>query len=208
MCSRLALSSSFFALALVTLMTGCPGSLSDAARFLDASAGDDDARSTVEESVTSNADGAADGGCPDVGAAVFTPMCAKSGCHATASMAASLDLQAPDIFQRLVGKPASGGAGVLIDPSGNPMKSVLYTKLTASPPFGSQMPLIGPKLDSATLACVGTGITTEAQAASDAGSEDAGADSELDAGPPVDAGPSMDAALPEVGDGAGETGTD
>jgi hypothetical protein len=66
----------------------------------------------------------------------------------------------PNVYARLVGKNASGGPGVLIDPGHDPEKSVLYLKLTPTPPFGSQMPLTGAKLDATTLACVSTWIAS------------------------------------------------
>jgi hypothetical protein len=61
---------------------------------------------------------------------------------------------------------------MLIDPDGNPEDSILYLKLTPNPPFGSQMPLVGEKLDPTTLACVGEWIMTEGRHV-DAGGADA-----------------------------------
>ena len=55
---------------------------------------------------------------------------------------------------------ASGGPGNLIDPSGDPSRSVLYEVLGSSPPFGAQMPLTGTKLDTAQLACVAAWISS------------------------------------------------
>ena len=46
---------------------------------------------------------------------------------------------------------------MLVDPN-DPAKSVLYTKLQSPPPFLSQMPLTGAKLDAATQACFLTWI--------------------------------------------------
>jgi hypothetical protein len=54
---------------------------------------------------------------------------------------------------RLSGKEAAGGPGVLIDPT-TPAASVLYTKLTATPPFGARMPLVGAPLGDGDIACV------------------------------------------------------
>ena len=73
--------------------------------------------------------------------------------------AAGLDLVSPNLYARLVGKPATGGPGVIIDPGGDPKKSVLYLKLGPNPPFGSQMPLTGPKLDDSTIECVAEWIS-------------------------------------------------
>jgi hypothetical protein len=68
-----------------------------------------------------------------------------------------LDLESPGVFSRLSGKMAQGGSGLLIDPS-QPDMSVLYTKLTTTPPFGSRMPLTGTPLDDSTVTCVLTWI--------------------------------------------------
>ena len=54
---------------------------------------------------------------------------------------------------RLSGKKAMGGPGLLIDPT-TPTASVLYTKLTPTPPFGARMPLVGAPLSDADIACV------------------------------------------------------
>ncbi len=96
-----------------------------------------------------------DGGCPDIPTEVLQPQCAA--CHSTASPQGGLDLQSPDLPARLVGIQAQGG-GLLVDPA-NPTASVLYAKLTSTPPFGSRMPLLGQPLDDATMACVLTWIT-------------------------------------------------
>lgn len=116
-------------------LLGCPGSLDDIESFrVDAGAGD----------------GAPS--CADV-EATFASTCAVAGCHSTAEMSGSLDLQSPDIRGRLRGKKASGGAPLLIDPAA-PDKSALYTKLLPMPPFGTRMPLGRKPLDDATARCV------------------------------------------------------
>jgi hypothetical protein len=128
-------------------LLGCPGTLDDPSRFEGALAADSMAP------------------CHDVVSTVFTARCALGGCHTTMTMAGSLDLEAPHLYQRLDGVPASSGPGVLIDPSGDPGHSVLYEKLTSSPPFGAQMPLAGPLLDPSTLACVAAWIRAGGHAA-------------------------------------------
>jgi hypothetical protein len=143
----LALGLAFNFGALPLLLTGCPGSIDDPSLF------ETDTGTKMPS-------------CGDVVTTVFTPTCAVSGCHSTSDMAGTLDLQAPNIYMRLVGKSASGGPGVLIE-SGKPMDSVLYMKLTANPPFGSQMPLVGAKLDTAMLACVADWITADGQVTGD-----------------------------------------
>jgi hypothetical protein len=80
---------------------------------------------------------------------------------------AGLDLVTTELAQRLVGRPAAGG-GVLVNPK-RPETSVLYTKLTPTPPFGSRMPTVGGPLDDATTACVLGWVKTLEAAAPDAG---------------------------------------
>jgi hypothetical protein len=109
------------------LAAGCPGSLGDTSRFTAA--------------------------CPtDIQTAIFVPRCATAGCHSTGDHVASLDLQSPDVDARLVGKPATGGDGLLIDPLYTD-GSVLIRKLTPAPPFGEQQPP-GAPLDTFTLDCI------------------------------------------------------
>ncbi len=154
---------------------GCPGSLSDPAAFEDAG---------TEAAVTPACSAAT------VPAAIFTPTCAISGCHSATTQAAALDLESPGARSRLSGKAASGGPGVLIDPGGDPTKSVLYLVLESSPPFGAQMPLTGTKLDAAGLSCVAAWISTGATDATppaessvpEAGATDASVDGGHDAG--------------------------
>ena len=129
----------------LALLAGCPGSLEDPGRF-EAGVG-----------------GAAV--CPDI-PTLFTQSCAISGCHTATSPAGALDLASADVFTRLSGMKASGGPGVLIDPS-SPADSVLYTKLTATPPFLSRMPLTGGALDPATVSCVLAWIEAGGQSTGD-----------------------------------------
>jgi len=60
---------------------------------------------------------------------------------------------------RLSGKQAMGGPGLLLDPS-SATASVLYTKLTTTPPFGARMPLVGAPFSDADLACTLSWIQT------------------------------------------------
>ena len=139
MASKFALSGALVAL---LSLTACPGTIDDPAAF-ETEAGAD-----------------AGASCADVPHAVFEPRCGLSGCHGASMPAANLDLVSPDVYSRLVGKNASGGPGVLIDPGRSPEKSVLYLKLTPMPPFGSQMPFASTKLDAAALACVSSWIAS------------------------------------------------
>jgi hypothetical protein len=92
-------------------------------------------------------------------------------------------------------KKATGGPGLLIDPS-NPAASVLYTKLTAAPPFGARMPFARSALDDATIACVLQWITT--QVTPEGGADGAASEASSDDGP-VTMG---DDGSPAVGDGS------
>lgn len=115
---------SLVAIAFIT--AGCPGSLADPTRFTAA--------------------------CDDVATVTFPARCATAACHSAAAAAGSLDLESPGVSRRLVGQPAVGGPGLLIDPS-NPDGSVLVRKLTPAPPFGKQDPP-GAPLDAATIDCI------------------------------------------------------
>jgi malectin (di-glucose binding ER protein) len=111
------------------------------------------------------------GPCPDVEGLVLKTSCAAGGCHSAADNQSGLDLESPNLLRRILGQPAQGGPGLLIDP-GDPPASVLYTKLTSNPPFGVRMPYEQPPLDEDTTLCVLRWI---------AGSDDAGAPSIGDA---------------------------
>jgi hypothetical protein len=112
--------------------------------------------------------------------------CAQIGCHPAKNPMDGLDLQSPDIFGRLVGKPALVGGGILIDPGGDPNKSLLYLQLGPSPPVPPRMPLGPTPLDPATIACVATWIMDKASAqAVTGGSGDAAVEAQ---GPSGDAG--------------------
>jgi hypothetical protein len=114
-------------------LAGCPGSLEDPGRF------------------TGGGDS-----CSDI-PTLFASSCATTGCHASESPSSGLDLASADIYGRLKGKKAAGSSGLLIDPD-SPESSVLYEKVTPTPPFGSRMPLSGAPFDDATVACVLTWI--------------------------------------------------
>jgi hypothetical protein len=156
-------------LAAVLLCIGavsCAGTLTDPERF------------EVEGGSTSSPVGVGDGqagaACKDVETMLLPARCALSGCHSAKDMSAGLDLESPGMRTRLTGRAATGGPGVLVDPGGDPQKSVLYLKLTPNPPFGSQMPLAGTKLAGSDLACVAAWIASPAAASDDAGAEAAG----------------------------------
>ena len=152
-------------LAAALAAAGCPGSLTDPSRF----------REGAE--------------CPDVPAEIFATKCAAGPCHAAYTPAAGLDLITPGVAERLVGEPAAGeecaGMGTLAVPD-DPEASLLYLKLTGTPPCGAAMPLLAEPLSDKELSCVRDWIA--AQGAPDPG--DAG----LDADPIDAAGADHDAA--------------
>jgi hypothetical protein len=116
--------------------------------------------------------------CPDVPTAVFGQVCGGA-CHAGATQQSNLDLASPNVAQRLLGKSAIGGGGLLLDPT-NPEASVVYTKMTSTPPFGARMPSAPAQpLDDATTACVLTWVKTAAQPGTPL--DDGGSDAEADA---------------------------
>jgi len=118
--------------------TGCPGKLQDKERFLlDSGAVGDDAG----------------GGCGDVVARIFVPRCGGGGCHGPTAPQQGLDLVSAGVAARVVGMPALSCAATLADPD-DPASSFLYTKLSASPPCGSQMPLAQLPLSAADAACI------------------------------------------------------
>jgi hypothetical protein len=158
--------------------TACPGSLSYPP---EAFGGGDDAGSTTTPQEAGN------GSCPDV-PTMFAHTCGVSGCHDANTKAQALDLASPNVAMRLVGVPATEGAGLLIDTK-SAAQSVVYTKLLQPPPFGSRMPLTG-ALDDATIQCVLTWVTS--QAGSNQPGPDGGPPPMVDAGmQPMEAGPTF-----------------
>lgn len=150
--------------------SGCAGSLEDPEMFMT----QNDAGTPVEAAV----EAAAAPSCPDV-PTLFAKTCGTTGCHDATTKAEALDLMSPGLASRLVGVPSVEGVGLLIDPS-TPSKSVVYTKLLPSPPFGARMPT-GGSLDSSTTQCVLAWITNQASSPPPA-SGDAGAPAPTDAG--------------------------
>jgi Malectin domain len=161
----------------VLAWTGCAGSLEDPEMFTM----QPDAGTPVEAAV----EAAAAPTCPDV-PTLFAKTCGTTGCHDATTKAEALDLVSPGLASRLVGVPSVEGVGLLIDPT-TPSKSVLYTKLLSSPPFGARMPT-GGALDTSTTQCVLAWITSQTSsppAMGDAGGQqatDAGTTSDSSAG--------------------------
>jgi hypothetical protein len=116
-----------------------------------------------------NSGGLGEGSCAlngtsEVPMTILVPHCAIAGCHSAKNAMANLDLESPDLLRRLTGQMAQGGPGVIIDPGGDPNKSILYLKLKPDPPFLAQMPFAAPKLDDGSIACIGSWISDNVRA--------------------------------------------
>ena len=127
--------------AVALAVASCAGALDDPGRFAYLAGGSDAGPAS-----------ASDAGC-DAVSRVFVPSCATSACHSAQTQQANLDLESPGLPRRLVQKPASGGPGFLIDAQ-SPDRSVLYLKVTSTPPFNFQMPLGAPPLPPDQVACL------------------------------------------------------
>jgi hypothetical protein len=167
-------------LALVAATAGCPTSLDDPGRF------DGSGAAPGTDRGNGGPDGVLGegGACPDI-PQFFAATCTASSCHNASDEAQGLDLQSPDVPSRLVNVMATEGPGLLVDPSA-PSASILYLKLTASPPFGAQMPLGQTPLPDAMTACILDWIES----------------GEMASGSQVDAGPATDATTPPVTEAA------
>lgn len=78
-------------------------------------------------------------------AEVFTPTCAKAGCHDAASASAGLVLAAGQSYGSLVGRSSTQNGGLQRVAPGNPEASYLLHKLRGAPSItGGRMPLDGP----------------------------------------------------------------
>jgi hypothetical protein len=152
--ARLAVPTAVLALLIST--AACPGTLPDAAAFLEPGA---DAGATVLPQTDAATATEAGEPCPDV-PTLLAQTCGTSGCHDATTRAEGLDLVSPGVVSRLVGVPASEGTGFLINQA-SPDTSVIYTKLLPTPPFGARMPT-GMALDEATIQCVLAWVTSEA----------------------------------------------
>ena len=127
--------------AICVALLGCAGSLDHPERFANLASPD-----------AGQVDPSSDGGCDPV-ADLFPLNCSTSACHSAQSQQGNLDLESPGLPNRLVGKAAHGGPGLLID-SKNPSQSVMVLKVTDTPPFQFQMPLGAPPLSAEDMACL------------------------------------------------------
>jgi len=126
---------------LLLAVAGCPGTLTDKERFL------------LDGGPDSTLPLDAGGSCGDVVSRIFQPQCGNSGCHGAMAPQQNLDLVSAGVAARVVGVSGTECSGVLANPA-SPETSLLYTKLSAHPPCGAQMPLAATPLSSADIACV------------------------------------------------------
>lgn len=131
-------------------VSACAGELSNPERF------------EVGQSAATTAD-AGRAGAPvgDAGAstcgstiALLTSKCGNAGCHGAASPAAGLDLASADLGARLRDVAASASCdGYSIIDSKDPSRSLLYLKVTDTPPCAPRMP-IGTPLSDTEQSCL------------------------------------------------------
>lgn len=143
------------------VLSGCPGTLEDKERFL-VDAGHAGHTGSAGGSAASGGEAAAAGKtnsdldagpCGDVVTRIFVPSCGGTGCHDAKGPQQDLDLVSPGVAARVVGVPGIGCTATLADPS-DPEASLLYQKLSPTPPCGSPMPLARPALSDEDVACV------------------------------------------------------
>jgi hypothetical protein len=80
-----------------------------------------------------------------VQAQVFTPTCAKAGCHAASAASGGLVLEAGRSYGEIVNRPAVGNASLDRIEPGDPGRSYLIKKLRGDPDItGAPMPLDNP----------------------------------------------------------------
>ena len=127
-------------------LTACPGTLAD--KELYEAALDGGRGPSADGSVGADA-----GPCGDVVARIFVPTCGGTSCHGSNAPQQDLDLVSPGLASRVVGVAGKGCAVLLADPT-DPESSLIYQKLSPTPPCGSPMPLARPPLSRADTACV------------------------------------------------------
>lgn len=90
---------------------------------------------------------------------IFTPVCAKSGCHAAGSAPSGLVLEAGQSYGNLVGHPAAENSSLDRVSPGNPDGSYIILKLRGDPRItGERMPLGGPYLSADQIAGIAAWI--------------------------------------------------
>jgi hypothetical protein len=140
--------------ATAALVAGCPGNLTD------------------EE----KAEFQGLGNCPDI-PKLFAERCSSAGCHSMISPQANLDLISPNLEGRVVSVAATDNCknAVLANPI-DAEGSILYGKVTDTPPCGVRMP-VGEPLSPSEIACVKRwieGLDPQATATGAGGSGGAG----------------------------------
>jgi mono/diheme cytochrome c family protein len=76
---------------------------------------------------------------------IFTPTCAKAGCHAASAASEGLVLEAGQAYGNLVGRPATQNGSLARVAPGDPERSYLILKLRGDPNItGQRMPQDGP----------------------------------------------------------------
>ncbi len=85
-----------------------------------------------------------------VQAEIFTPSCAKSGCHVSGVAAGGMILQAGQSYAQTVGRPSQENPGLARIQPGDPERSYLFKKVRGDADIsGSRMPQDGPPFLSA-----------------------------------------------------------
>ena len=80
-----------------------------------------------------------------VQAQIFTPNCAKAGCHTAASFAGNMILEAGQAYGQIVNRPAVGNSSLDRIEPGDPELSYLIKKLRGDPDItGDRMPQDNP----------------------------------------------------------------
>jgi hypothetical protein len=80
-----------------------------------------------------------------VQAQIFTPTCAKAGCHSAASASGEMVLEAGQAHGQIVNRPAVGNSSLDRIEPGDPERSYLIKKLRGDPDItGARMPLDNP----------------------------------------------------------------
>jgi len=78
-------------------------------------------------------------------AEIFTPTCAKGGCHDAASASGGMVLAAGRAYGEIVGRPSSENASLDRIEPGDPERSYMIKKLRGDPDItGAQMPFDNP----------------------------------------------------------------
>lgn len=141
--------------ALLSLLTGCPGTLDNADEFQrDAVAPDTTGQDTVEADTADAADGSEPSCAPEtIMEDIFMPVCGNNvACHGDFS-ANGLNLTEPDVASRVFGVTSTCN-GRPLAVSGDPAASFLWEKLTSpSPECGVAMP-VGITMTQEQLDCV------------------------------------------------------